>query len=215
MNLQGLPYRVTPMRVRHVPTITDIERAVFTLPWSATSFRYEILHNSSSEYILVQYRPWMDGSKGSPGGLLGPLKGMLRAPRDDVSILGYAGLWIIADEAHVCTIAVRPEWRGRGLGELLLASLIERALDRRADVVTLEVRASNVVAQNLYAKYGFAVVGRRRRYYSDNGEDALIMTTDSIRFDAYQSRFRELEAALRIRLATHQDPPSQDMAAAR
>ena len=92
-------------------------------------------------------------------------------------MLGYAGLWLLIDEAHISTIAVAPEWRGRGLGELLLASLLERAISIGADVATLEVRASNLVAQNLYRKYRFTVVGVRKGYYTDNFEDALVMTT--------------------------------------
>ena len=115
------------MRTRHIPTISALERQLFTLPWSATAFRYEILHNTSSEYILAQYRPWMAREQPPRRALWEPLRRALRALATDPSIVGYAGLWIIVDEAHVSTIAVRSEWRRRGLGELLLASLIERA----------------------------------------------------------------------------------------
>jgi ribosomal-protein-alanine N-acetyltransferase len=96
------------------------------------------------------------------------------------SIVGYAGLWQMVDEAHVTTIATHPSFRGRGVGELLLLGLIERAFDIGARWMTLEVRVSNTVAQNLYRKYTFKEMGLRRRYYSDNGEDALVLWTDPL-----------------------------------
>lgn len=198
MDTEGLPIRVLPMRLRHIPTIADIERTVFSLPWSATAFRYELEHNTASEYLVVQHMALGEAKRRR--GLLEPLRQALRSSPHDPSLIAYGGLWVVVDEAHICTIAVRPEWRGRGLGELVLASLIERALERKADVVTLEVRVSNIVAQNLYKKYGFTVVGRRKRYYSDNGEDADIMTTPPIHSEAYQQRFQALEHALRARL---------------
>jgi ribosomal-protein-alanine N-acetyltransferase len=114
--------------------------------------------------------------------------------------VGYAGMWLMVDEAHITTIAVREAWRGRKLGELLLASLIEAAVDAGAARVTLEVRVSNEVAQGLYAKYGFHREGVRPRYYSDNNEDAFIMTTGSIQEEEYGRRFGVLVRQLRERL---------------
>src|SRR4029450_565807 len=96
------------------------------------------------------------------------------------SIVGYAGIWVMTDEAHVTTIASHPELRGRGVGELLLLALIRSSMEIGARWMTLEVRASNMVAQNLYRKYTFKEMGVRRRYYSDNGEDALVMWTDAL-----------------------------------
>ena len=90
------------------------------------------------------------------------------------------GLWVMVDEAHVTTFAVDPRWRRRGVGERLLLGLLDIAVTRRAREATLEVRLSNMPARRLYEKYGFRPVGIRPRYYSDNGEDALIMTTDPL-----------------------------------
>jgi [ribosomal protein S18]-alanine N-acetyltransferase len=118
-----------------------------------------------------------------------------------INIIGFAGLWLMVDEAHVTTIATHPEHRGLGVGELLLASLIDIAYDIRAQVVTLEVRVSNSVAQGLYRKYGFHESGIRRRYYSDNHEDALIMVTPPLADPSYRAGFQSLTAALRARLA--------------
>jgi ribosomal-protein-alanine N-acetyltransferase len=109
-------------------------------------------------------------------------------------------MWIMMDEAHITTIALRTNRRGRGLGELLLASLMEMAYDVRAQRVTLEVRVSNEAAQRLYRKYGFHVEGTRARYYSDNNEDAYIMTTGNIQEQVYRHSFDALVDALRNRL---------------
>jgi ribosomal-protein-alanine N-acetyltransferase len=107
----------------------------------------------------------------------------------------------MVDEAHVTTIAMHPDFRRRGLGEYMLASLIEIAYDIGAKWVTLEVRVTNSNAQNLYRKYGFREVGLCHRYYSDNQEDALIMWTDEINSPANKQRFQELKATLLMKLA--------------
>ena len=100
--------------------------------------------------------------------------------RADEEVVGFAGLWVMVDEAHVTTFAVDPRWRRRGVGERLLLALLDVALGRHAREATLEVRLSNLPARKLYEKHGFRPVGIRPRYYSDNGEDALIMTTEAL-----------------------------------
>ena len=117
------------------------------------------------------------------------------------TVVGYAGLWLVLDEGHITTIAVHPDLRGQGLGELMLVRLIEIAQEMGAKRMTLEVRVSNEVAQNLYRKYTFKVEGVRRRYYSDNDEDALLMGSEPIESPEFQARFAELRAALYRRLA--------------
>ena len=116
-------------------------------------------------------------------------------PPDLASIIGFAGLWLMVDEAHITTIAMHPDYRRLGLGEFMLVSLIDIAYTIGAKWVTLEVRVSNYNAQNLYRKYGFREAGLRHRYYSDNQEDALIMWTDEINSPAYKQKFQELKAA--------------------
>jgi ribosomal-protein-alanine N-acetyltransferase len=128
----------------------------------------------------------------------------------DHSILGYGGLWMMVDEGHVCTLGVRAEWRGRGLGELLLLSLIEAAYQQGADLVTLEVRESNLVAQNLYRKYGLQVTGRRRGYYTDNREDALIMSVFDVAKAPYQDELDLKRQALRQYLHAFAGHPPED-----
>jgi ribosomal-protein-alanine N-acetyltransferase len=112
------------------------------------------------------------------------------------TVVGYAGLWFVLDEAHVTTIAVRPDQRGNGLGELLLIRLIELGVEAGAQRVTLEVRVSNEVAQGLYRKYTFKGEGIRRRYYSDDNEDALIMWSEPITTPEFRRQFLELKRAL-------------------
>ena len=208
MNLNDLPYALEPMGVRDIPTVYAIERSVFSLPWSATAFRYELSSNAASEYLVLRYLPWVAKT---PKLLLRPVRRLLQAPMHETSLLGYGGFWLMADEAHICTLALRPEWRGRGLGEMLLVALIERALGRQAKVLTLEVRKSNAVAQALYKKYGFTIIGQRKRYYSDNGEDAYIMTTESIVSPVYQRQLQRLARGLRERLlAQPKEPPARN-----
>ena len=100
-------------------------------------------------------------------------------------IVGYVGVWLMVDQAHIVAIAIRDSYRRRGLGELLLAQSIDLALENGQESVTLEVRRSNWTAQQLYDKYRFLKVGVRKRYYTDNHEDAIIMTTPPIDTDAY------------------------------
>jgi ribosomal-protein-alanine N-acetyltransferase len=115
-------------------------------------------------------------------------------------VLGYAGGWLLVDEIHVSTIAVHPLWRGRGLGELLLISLLERGAELDALRATLEVRISNLAAQGLYQKYGFQIVSRRKRYYADNNEDAYIMITPLFNVPSFQANLNRCRVRLYDRL---------------
>lgn len=117
-------------------------------------------------------------------------------------ILGFGGMWILYDEAHVTTIGVDPSERGRGLGEWLLLALVEEAIRRGATWLTLEVRVSNEPALSLYRKYGFAVQGTRKRYYSDNNEDAHVMWSRSLQDPAYRAELADLRRALFERLGS-------------
>jgi len=208
MNLSGLPYVIEPMKLDDVPTIAEIERAAFTMPWSANAYKYELRHNPSAEYLMLRYTPWIVDWRG-PASIAHSLRRILGSSEHDPSILGYGGFWMMFDEAHICTLAIRPNWRGRSLGELLLATLIERALERQAGVVTLEVRVSNIAAQSLYRKYGFQGVGRRKGDYSDNGEDAYIMTTDPIATPEYRQHLEQLTTKLIQKLLTQPNTPPQ------
>ncbi len=197
-----MAYAIRPMRFDDVPQVAQIERESFPAPWSATNFRNELLFNRTAQYIVacaelsdpsglqVTRGSWLDR-------LLGQAERVLRKEKatDNLLLLGYAGLWFMADEAHLINIAVRGSYRQQGIGERLLISAIELALERNAHIVTLEVRPSSTAARALYSKYGFTEVGVRRGYYYDTKEDALLMTTDPITSTSFQSLFQRLKQA--------------------
>jgi ribosomal-protein-alanine N-acetyltransferase len=170
-----MPLVLESLRTSDLPEVCAIEQEAFTAPWSASLYERE-LQNRLAHYFV------------------------LREENGTRRILGYAGLSFLVDEAHLMTIAVRKEERGRGYGELLLTHAIATASARGVDQMTLEVRVSNTVAQALYRKYGFAIVGRRKRYYVDPPEDALLMTVTGLTQPGYQARFAALRQALAARL---------------
>jgi ribosomal-protein-alanine acetyltransferase len=116
-----------------------------------------------------------------------------RSPGTAENIIGFGGFWMMMREAHIIAIGVRDGYRRLGVGEALLIATIDLTATLNANVVTLEVRASNEIAQTLYRKYGFRVMGRRVRYYSSNGEDAIIMSTDDISSMPFQASFQRLK----------------------
>ena len=175
---------VVRMALEDIPRVLEIDQLSFPLPWSATSYRYELTQNPNSHFWVAvtggaARSAGADGPK--PSGVLdwlAPSRWFRPAepPPPIRSVVGYSGFWFILDEAHISTIAVHPDWRGRRVGESLFVAMLEAALDLSAVAATLEVRVTNDRAQNLYRKYQFEVVGRRKHYYRDNGEDALLMT---------------------------------------
>src|SRR5689334_5936014 len=202
-----------------IERVQEIERRSFSTPWSANTYRHELRHPSNSRYIVARASttppPPRNQAQPQRRGLLanllpGIFGGAPGSSPSPYPIVGYGGLWLSVDEGHITTIAVAPEYRGRGIGELALNGLIDQALALNADMLTLEVRVTNVVAQQLYLKYGFKPAGTRPRYYTDNGEDALIMWTESIHLAAYQERLHRLREQLfdRLRLEAAEPPPS-------
>jgi ribosomal-protein-alanine N-acetyltransferase len=205
---------VEPMRLEHIPSVSAIEKLSFPQPWPQNAYRREITENRMAHYVVVRRlgeQPQPPPTPPAPpsGDLFGRLGRLLRpseSPRSAElehelrSIVGYAGIWVMTDEAHITTIASHPDVRGMGVGEFLLVALIHRGIEVGARWMTLEVRASNSVAQNLYRKYTFKEMGVRRRYYSDNGEDALVMWTDAMDSESFQATFEKNERKLAGRL---------------
>jgi ribosomal-protein-alanine N-acetyltransferase len=148
------PFTLRPMQVTDVPSVMAVERQVYSRPWSDSGYVYELTGNELAHYQVLT----------------------ARAGNRSASLIGYAGYWMMADEAHVSTVVVSPRWQGLRLGQLLMLDLLLRAHDRGACLATLEVRRSNHAAQALYWRLGFEIVGERPRYYADNREDALILT---------------------------------------
>jgi ribosomal-protein-alanine N-acetyltransferase len=157
------------MTLDDVDGVQEVERASFPVPWPANAFKHELTQNKNARYVVARERD---------------------------RIVGYAGLWLMVDEAHITTFAVLPEHRRQRIGERMLQRLFDIADEMGAEWLTLEVRVSNLGAQRLYEKYGFRRAGVRRRYYSDNNEDALIMWTDRIRERSVRDRLAKLRAAL-------------------
>ncbi len=160
---------VEPMRLDDLPAIHQIEKASFTSPWPDHAYQSELATNRLAHYLVARV-----GDR----------------------LVAYGGMWLMVDEAHITTFAVHPAWRRQHIGECLLLAFLDLAIDRGAHEATLEVRLSNLPARRLYEKYGFRPVGLRPRYYSDDNEDALIMTTEPLG----ESRMRERVARLRAAL---------------
>jgi ribosomal-protein-alanine N-acetyltransferase len=199
VNELRLPYLVVPMALEDIDQVSAIDHVAFSTPWSVNAFRYEVTQNEMAHYYVVVPRD-SPPSVVAGDGWLGWLRRWFTAVPSSRFILGFGGFWLMVNEAHVSTIAVRPGFRRRGIGELLMVKMIEEAIALRAVQVTLEVRESNSSARQLYDKYGFVVTGRRRAYYADNREDALIMTVEGVLTPAYQQTFARLKAALYRRL---------------
>lgn len=136
------------MRAEDIDAVHAIECDTFAIPWSRASFEHDIKENPCARYLVL---------------------------RRGEEILGYAGMWLVLDEAHITNVAIRRDERGKGLGRMLMTALIRLAADSGMQWMGLEVRAGNEAAQNLYRSLGFFRIGKRPRYYEDNGEDAILM----------------------------------------
>lgn len=193
---------VTTMSLDDIPAVMAIERASFPRPWPERAYRYELTENPEA-YFVVARAYEVEATPAAPRShwqrlaqRLG-LQGRAPAQRALHTVVGFAGMWMHVDEAHIATIATHPGWRRRGVGERILVNLLREAQRRRAEIVTLEVRVSNVAAQHLYRKYGFEEVGRRKAYYQDNREDALLMTIVHFNTPEYRAQLDALERQLR------------------
>lgn len=160
---------IEPMREGDVPVVQEIERFVFSSPWPRNAYYRELGSRSNSYYVVLRRYHEAGGQE----------------------TVGYAGMWRMHEEAHVTTIGVRHDLHHHGYGRVLFAGLLQAAYEMGARWVTLEVRASNDNAQKMYEQFGFKVIGRRKGYYTDNGEDALVMWSDSIYSPRFRAAFQE------------------------
>lgn len=156
---------IRPMIVDDIERVHAIDTLSFSLPWSERSYRFELTENRNSSVWVAE----------------------TQNPGEEPVVVGMIVIWVILDEAHIATVAVHPEYRKLGIGRKLLAHGLLAAYERGARLAYLEVRRSNVNAQNLYHQFRFHVVGERLRYYKDNNEDALLMTLENIEPEALQS----------------------------
>ena len=158
------PVLVQPMTLDDVPAAQEIERLSFSTPWPAYALEQELTGNRLARYLVA---------------------------RAGERVIAFAGVWLMVDDAHITTFGVHPDWRRRGVGQQLLLNVADLAREIGARRLTLEVRAGNIAAQALYERFGFEIAGRRTAYYTDDGEDALIMTTPPL---AHPPQARLLEA---------------------
>ena len=205
-----LPCGVRPMAEYDLSQLAEIERDAFPTLLPPTSFRRE-MRNRLANYLVAWRRDGaLQGDASIEDGVhrgsdarprIGRLLHSARSvwtrryttwePGQDF-LAGFVGTWYKDDEAHIVSVGVKTEYQRQGIGELLLIAAIEHAMARSARVVTLEVRVSNITAKTLYKKYGFSAKGIRKRYYTDNREDALIMTTEPIQVPPYPADFGAL-----------------------
>ncbi len=155
------PVIVEEMRLDDVAAVHEIERLSFATPWPAHAFEQELRGNRLARYVVA---------------------------RAGETVVGFAGVWLMVDEAHITTFGVHPDWRRQGVGRQLLLNVAELSVTLGARRMTLEVRVSNEAAQALYRSLGFEEAGRRTRYYTDDGEDALVMTTPELSDPAMRAR---------------------------
>jgi ribosomal-protein-alanine N-acetyltransferase len=153
---------IRPMLLGDVKAVAALDAVLFPTPWPASVYERELADPAVARYVVLERHG---------------------------ELLGFAGLWAVGSEAHITTIGVRASEQGQGYGGMLMAALVGMAYDCGAEWISLEVRASNQRAIRLYQRYGLHVVGRRRNYYSREGEDALVMWSDRIRAPEFMANF--------------------------
>jgi ribosomal-protein-alanine N-acetyltransferase len=166
--LNAQVFAVEPMIGSDIEAVRTLEKEAFTTTWQEEAFANELAHNPTATYLVLR----------APGGRL----------------VGYAGFWLVLDEAHVTSIAIHPDYRGRQLGKQLMHAMVSRAAELGALWMTLEVRADNPAAQHMYRRFGFARVGVRPKYY-EGSVDAWIMWAGNLRSESYQQRLAGLSPA--------------------
>ena len=190
----SLPVFITRMQERDLPGVMDIERQSFPTPWSVNTYRYEISQNELGRYYVVHRR---DDAAAAGG-----------------DVVAYGGFWNMGDTAHITTIATHPQWRRRHLAVWLMLHMMEAAAALGIDTITLEVRAGNAAAQELYRNLGFAEVGVRRRYYpptkTQPAEDAVLMTRGGLCTAETEAWLRAQRALVEARVAAALDVNAAD-----
>ncbi len=165
--------QIRRMRREDLVRVMEIERECFSAPWSEHAYLTEI-NNRSAYYVVAVF---------------------------ECSVVGYAGMWLVMDEAHITTLGVAPSYRRRRIAEQLIINLLEEAKRRGARRATLEVRESNIAAQSLYKKYGFVPIAIRRGYYTDNRENAIVMWIENLDDPRFLAEYNAVKQKLAEELA--------------
>lgn len=208
-----MTYCIRPMVKEDLTQVSSIDREVFPTQWPPPNYRQE-LQNRLAHYIVVHDSAKAADDTGAQSKenrqhfLSRLLPWLRRDSKEDENsrlfrsqyVIGFSGIWMMAGEAHITNIALREQYQRQGIGELLLISTIDLSREQQAELMTLEVRESNKIAQNLYGKYGFKQTGIRRGYYLDNREDAIIMSTESISSELFLAQLQQLRESLAQKL---------------
>jgi len=209
--MKAIDYIIRPIKDDDIPEVIEIDHESFGSDclFPAYTTYGQSLYGSLSRYIVASLEKDIEPKTNDQDRqkvswlkrpfMHSPFSAREKHRANTGHIIGFAGLWVMLSEAHISAIAVRNDYRQRGIGEALLISIIDIATQLNTSVITLEVRASNSIAQRLYNIYGFHVVGRHPHYYSDNREDALLMSTDTISSARFEVRFQRLKQAHRQR----------------
>ena len=213
------------MSLDDIGQVMVVEKESFPTMWPQTAFKHELQQNRMARYLVVvkdelqpDREPWRppelrvmepDREPGAVGRFLGELRQRLGGSAESGNpppaerpklIIGFVGVWLLPDDAHIVTVAVRESYRRQGIGELLVITAIELAQETQHPRVSLECRVSNSPALALYGKYLFQQVGLRARYYSDNHEDAYVLSVRSVTTPDYRDYFQRMKANHRRRL---------------
>ena len=213
-------FAIEPMRLEDIPEVVEIERACFAMPWPASAYKRELKNPTSTRYLVCRHYLTeppaliLEPPQPKKTSFVSKVLPFLKSEADSTHagsqpnpnpLVGYGGLWLMMDEAHITTLGVSPEFRGKGLGEFLLIGLIDVAMALGASWLTLEVRVTNKTAQKLYEKYTFKVSGTRKGYYTDNNEDAYIMWSDELTKLSFREKYKTLKSELLAKLANRHE----------
>ncbi len=169
---------IRSLQEEDIPAVQEIDRLSFSMPWPANAYQYELKKNPSSMLWVAESVELDQETTGCETNQADQIPGLM-----EHRLVGMIVVWFIIDEAHIATIAVHPDYRGRGIAKRLLYTAMQEIIRKGFKIATLEVRANNIHAQNLYRMFGFETVGKRPHYYQDNHEDAFIMTVDGLMVD--------------------------------
>ncbi|MEE9247330.1 MAG: ribosomal protein S18-alanine N-acetyltransferase [Dehalococcoidia bacterium] len=226
MEFVAQPFQIRAIRPEDIRQILEVERDAFPTLWPPTPFKKEMQNKLATYLVAVRPRALATAGVSDNDATGGPdpstsdpaphhgawrrwLEGLRRllpsmnGSQSKDFLLGYLGLWRVVDDSHIVSVGVRTPYRRLGVGESLVIRAIETSLEWRVRFMTLEVRVSNFAAQTLYEKYGFKKMGVRKRYYMDNNEDAIIMTTDPIGTEKFQREFQRLRTIHTEKLTQH------------
>jgi ribosomal-protein-alanine N-acetyltransferase len=192
MTQSDLPFQIKAMTVSDIQAVVALEQMAYRMHWPRKAYAYELTQNQVSHYFILRLS--------EPAALPKKL-----ATEHEQGLIGLGGFWLVADEIHISTLAIHPSWRRLGLGEWMLIALLEAGQRLSGTFATLEVRPSNRAARSLYQKYSFEEVGRRPNYYTESGEDALILTTPAVTLPDYQAMLHHRKETLYQRLSNLKD----------